>query len=494
MYTAAQVRQLDRSAIDTHGISGAKLMERAGRVTFDAIRAHYPDFQRWSVCCGGGNNGGDGYVVARLAKESGIECALYALKSPDSLSGDAARAARRWLDAGGQVVDELPEHVDAGALLVDALLGTGLDRPAEGAYREAIGLMNRSPAPVVAVDIPSGLNADTGQALGGLAVCAKLTVTFIGRKRGLYTADGPDHCGTVEYSDLEVPESVYETIPNSGILIQEKVIANLLRPRARNSHKGDYGWVLGIGGDRGMSGALMLCGGAAMRAGAGKITLLTHPDHAAIINVHRPELMVRGIGGGAEATEFIESCDVLVVGTGLGQSAWSRSVLDAALGTKKSVVVDADGLNLIAETGNLDVLAELEGNVVITPHPAEAGRLLGVTSQEVQSDRVSAAQTLAARCGAVVVLKGCGSVIAEPGGGYAICPLGNPGMASGGTGDVLAGVIGALLAQGLDAWSAAQAGVVAHAAAGDRVARELGERGMLAGDVIDRLPAVLNPR
>jgi NAD(P)H-hydrate epimerase len=242
-----------------------------------------------------------------------------------------------------------------------------------------------------------------------------------------------------------------------------------------------------------MSGALRLCGEAALRSGAGKVTLLTHPDHAAVLNVGRAELMVRGVAGGGEAAEALADADVLVLGTGLGRSDWSKSLLEACRGIAKPMVLDADALNWLAEAGDVDDFIKT-GSAVLTPHPAEAGRLLGLSAAEVQQDRVSAAQALADKSGAVVVLKGCGTVVSEQGGRYAICPLGNPGMASAGTGDVLSGVIGAMLAQGLDAWAAATVGVVAHAAAGDRAACEIGERGLIASDLIERLPAVLNPR
>ncbi|MDX1554566.1 MAG: NAD(P)H-hydrate dehydratase [Xanthomonadales bacterium] len=494
LYTAAEVRQLDRCAIEAQGIAGEILMERAGQATFECIRSRFPDIRHWCVICGGGNNGGDGYVIARLATEAGIDCVLYALRAPHGLSGDAALAAQRWSDAGGVAVDALDAIGGPDTLFVDALLGTGVNRPAEGQYAAAIAAMNQPGSVAVSVDIPSGLNADTGQAMGGVAVNARATVTFIGQKRGLYTADGPDHAGIVEFSRLEVPDSVYETVQHSGILIQENIIAQFLRPRPRNSHKGDFGWLLGVGGDQGMCGALLLCGTAALRSGAGKVTLLTHPGHANTLNANRPELMVRGIGDGGGIEAFSEACDVMVLGTGLGQSAWSRSVLEASLMVQKPMVIDADGLNLMAKDGVLESFSQDETVAVLTPHPAEAARLLKDSAAAVQADRVGAAQELARRSGAVVVLKGCGTVVSGPDGRYAICTLGNPGMASGGTGDVLAGVIGAMLAQGLGAWAAAMVGVVAHAAAGDRAARQVGERGMVAGDIVERLPAVLNPR
>jgi hydroxyethylthiazole kinase-like uncharacterized protein yjeF len=472
-------------------------MERAGRAVFEVACAAWPGAQRWLILCGAGNNGGDGYIVARLAQAAGLEVTLCAFKTPTALGGDAAIAAQRWTAAGGQCA---AWPIAAGAefdLVVDALLGTGLDREPAGAYGEAVDAVNaigRAGCPVVAVDIPSGLQADSGVILGR-AVRAQLTVTFIGNKRGLFTADGPDCAGSVHFSDLETPDTVRDSESNSGIIIRENIISKLLPKRRRNSHKGSYGWLLGVGSDHGMSGAIRLCGEAALRSGAGKVTLVTQPDHASLINLACPELMVRGMENGEALESLLNEVDALVTGTGLGQSEWSRSLFDRCVAAPIPMVLDADGLNLLAQ--RLPDLANSElplGRWILTPHPAEAGRLLDCPAAKVQRDRVAAAQSLAHRYQAVVVLKGCGTVIADPADRYAICPLGNPGMATAGTGDVLAGVIGAMLAQGLDCWEAALAGVVAHARAGDLAAARHGERGMLASDITRLLPAALNPR
>jgi NAD(P)H-hydrate epimerase len=497
LYTAEQVRRLDQCAIEGHGIPGIELMERAGRAVFEAACEDWPHAQRWLVVCGAGNNGGDGYIVARLAHAAGLEVTLCALKAPETLGGDAATAAQRWADAGGRCAAWPIAGSGEFDLVVDALLGTGLDREPAGAYGEAVDAMNAiGPAgcPVVAVDIPSGLHADTGVILGR-AVHANLTVTFIGNKRGLFTADGPDCAGSVHFCDLQTPDSVRDSESNSGILIREQIISKLLPERHRNSHKGSYGWLLAVGSDHGMSGAIRLCGEAALRSGAGKVTLVTRPDHASLVNLTCPELMVRGMDNGTQLAALLKEVDALVTGTGLGRSEWSRSMFDSCMAAPVPVVLDADGLNLLAQRPpEVEQAALPRGRWIMTPHPAEAGRLLGCSAAEVQRDRVAAAQHLAQRFEAVVVLKGCGTVIAGPAGRYAICPLGNPGMATAGTGDVLSGVIGAMLAQGLDCWEAAQAGVVAHARAGDLAAGRHGERGLLASDITRMLPAVLNPR
>jgi hydroxyethylthiazole kinase-like uncharacterized protein yjeF len=493
LYTATQARELDRITIEDHGIPGMELMERAGKAAFERAVERFPASRNWLVVCGAGNNAGDGYVIAGLAREKGIECSVSALKAPENLAGDAATAARRWLDAGGTTTRGVPNGIANYDLIVDALLGTGLDRAPRGEYAEMIKAVNGSQAPILAVDIPSGLDADTGTALGGVAIEADMTVTFIGRKRGLYTADGPDHAGIVRFESLDVPSEVYAGVDNAGLLIQENWIAEFLEPRRKNSHKGSYGWILGVGGDVGMSGALHLCGAAALRSGGGKVTLATHPAHASWLNLAAPELMVSPLASGGALEEWLAGPDVLVLGTGLGHSSWSEEILASALQFRGPRVIDADALNLLASRGVDEVTGKSGKDTIMTPHPAEASRLLGKKVAEIQQDRVTAAQELAALSGATVVLKGCGTVVAGPDGGYAICAMGNPGMASAGTGDVLAGVIGALLGQGMEPWEAATVGVAAHAAAGDRAASQCGERGLIASDIIESLPAVLNP-
>ena len=465
-------------------------MERAGSSTFKAAQEAFPGAGRILVICGAGNNGGDGYIIARLALEAGMGVVLCALKDPSGLQGDAALAASRWQDAGG-IAQTWPLQGDVEFDLVfDALLGTGLDREPAGIFGAAVDFINAAGKPVVAVDIPSGLNADSGVVMGR-AVKADLTVTFIGNKRGLYTADGPDQSGQVVFSDLDTPRSVRDSEPEYGNLIRESMLKKWLPKRRRNSHKGSFGWVLCVGGNDGMSGAVRLAGEAALRGGAGKVTLATRAAHAALVNLTCPELMVRGVEEGTQLESVINPVSVVVTGTGLGQTPWSEEMLRMCLQTRSPLVVDADGLNLLAMHRQNPPEAP-EAGWILTPHPAEAARLLGSGSREVQADRVGSALKLAREFNAVVVLKGCGTVIADAGGRYAICPFGNPGMASAGTGDVLAGVIGAMVAQGLDPWFAAQAGVLAHALAGDCAAEETGERGMLASDLFRHLPAVVN--
>lgn len=486
LYTADQVRRLDACAINEHGIPGYELMTKAGWALFDAAQERYPDSTSWVIVCGAGNNAGDGYVLAKLAKAAGKRVRLYALCSPDSLGGDALTAATDWLEADGEVLAWPPRQDDRNPDLVfDALLGTGLDRRVEGNFADAIDWMNGCDCPGIAVDIPSGLHADTGQVMGTV-FRASHTVSFIGMKQGLLTAFGPDFTGELIFDDLDVPADVYDCIDKSGLIIRENILVKNLPERLHNSHKGDYGHVLVVGGNEGMSGAARLAGEAALRSGAGLVTLATHPGHSAVLNLARPELMVSGVSGAKHVQKLFQRADVLAAGPGLGKNKWSEEVFSECLESSLPMVIDADGLNLLAED-HQDL-----SSVILTPHPTEAARLLGVSTGEIQSDRVSSALRLAEKYQAVVVLKGCGTIVSSPDEGYSICPLGNPGMATAGSGDVLTGIIAAFLAQGLDSYEAAVTGVVAHAAAGDLAAGMMGQHGLLAGDIVDALPGVLS--
>lgn len=484
LYTARQVRLLDARALEALGISSYELMCRAGAAAFADIREAFPECRRWLILCGAGNNAGDGYVVARLARAGGIQVDLVAVSPVGSLRDAAARAATDWLAAGGTVMDWPRTAGSEADLAVDALLGTGLSRPVSGAWSEAIEWLNARSCPRVALDIPSGLSADTGAVLG-TAVRAVLTVTFVGRKPGLYTGDGPDHCGAVSFQDLGVPAVVQQGIEGYGILLDEDLLRAHRQRRRRNAHKGEHGHVLVIGGAAGMSGAPRLAGEAALRSGAGLVTLATHPVHAHWINLARPELMTRAVGSAADLRTAMDRATVLAIGPGLGQDAWARELLKAGLETSRPLVLDADALNLLAGT-------PVPGGIrVMTPHPGEAARLLACSTADIQADRIEAARELARRHAVTAVLKGCGTIIAEADGRWAVCALGNPGMATAGSGDVLTGVIAGLLAQGLPAWDAACLGVTAHAAAGD-LAAQRGERGLIAGDIIEALRTVLN--
>ena len=488
LYTAEQVRGIDYSAIHELGIAGYELMCRAGGAVVATARERFPSATHWLIMCGPGNNGGDGYVVAKLAVAAGVGVTVCSLVDAGKLKGDAALAHADWQAAGGRVAQwPLPEDT-ACDLALDAFLGTGIDREVSGEFRQAIAYLNRLECPKLAIDIPSGLNADTGCVMG-CAVRAENSVTFVGRKRGMYTADGPDHCGYITFDDLAIPpEAALQCSNSAGKLLSADFLTELIKPRLRNSHKGSFGHVFAVGGIEGMSGAIRLCGEAALRSGAGRVTLATDPAHAGLINLGRPELMVKAISKNSDCLSFLSSDHVVAVGPGLGSTAWSVSLLETCLEAEATLVVDADGLNLLALQSQRQMVKR--DNWILTPHPAEAARLLACEVAEIQQDRVLSATTIAKRFGACVVLKGCGSIVAEPSGEYAICPLGNPGMATAGSGDVLTGIVVALLGQGLSCFDAARAGVLAHAKAGDLAAEKVGEMALIAGDIIDCLPAV----
>jgi ADP-dependent NAD(P)H-hydrate dehydratase / NAD(P)H-hydrate epimerase len=483
LYRAEQVRELDRIAIEEMGIPGITLMERAGEAAFEWLRSDWPRAQHIVVVCGPGNNGGDGFVLARLAREEGLDVRVLLVGEPESLRGDALLAAQ-GLQAAGLVPEPFePARVAEADVIVDALFGTGLQREVTGAWRAAVEAMNAG-SPVLAIDIPSGLHADTGRALG-VAVRARRTVSFIGLKQGLFTGDGPECRGRLAFADLQVPPATYDRLVPAARRVDPDEFAAWLSPRPRSAHKGRYGHVLIVGGDHGMGGAARMAAEGALRVGAGLVTVATREAHAAALTAVRPELMCRGVEGGPDLEPLLARASVIAIGPGLARGEWGRGLLAACLDTALPLVLDADALNLLAEAPHP------RGDWVLTPHPAEAGRLLGHSAGEVQDDRFGALAALGERYRGTCVLKGAGSLIRDEQGAVWVCDAGNPGMASGGMGDVLTGVIAGLAAQGLALGQAARAGVWLHAAAADMAARD-GERGMLAMDLMPHLRRLAN--
>ncbi|QVL43402.1 MAG: NAD(P)H-hydrate dehydratase [Alcanivorax sp.] len=485
LYSADQTRELDRLAGEA-GLSGEELMERAGRAAFDVLLSRWPAASRPAVLCGGGNNGGDGYVVARLAREAGLEPVIYHLREPEQMKGDALTMARRARDAGVPMralsVDDLP--VDA-PLLVDGLLGTGISGALREDIRALIEALDRLGKPVLALDVPSGLNADTG-APAGAVLSAACTITFIGVNRGLLTGAGPVHSGDLVFDDLGVDRPVYQQVEGPVWRPTPDRLRQWLPPRRRDAHKGHFGHVLVVGGDHGFAGAPLMTAQAAARCGAGLVSLATRPEHAPAVLARQPEIMVRGVDGAESLRPLLEKASVVAVGPGLGAGPWGRVLLEEILASGLPLVIDADGLNLLVE---LD--ADARDNWILTPHPGEAGRLLGSDGATIQADRFAALESLAARYGGTVLLKGLGTLVRGDG-GTALISDGNPGMATGGMGDVLTGVIAALHAQGLPGYQAAALGAMAHARAADRAAAADGERGLLATDLLAALRPVLN--
>ena len=486
LYRADQVRELDKLAINKHGIPGFALMKRAGVAAFVAARDKWPGIKKVLVVCGTGNNGGDGFVVAKLYKDVSIEPIVLLLGDYGQIKGDAKRAAEEFIEAGGEIYSKLEEDINQFELVVDALLGTGLERDLQGNYADIVTAINQTSAKVLSIDIPSGINSDTG-AVMGCAVQADITTTYIGKKQGLYTGDGVQFSGEIIFDDLAIPGEVYCLTPNSYLHTEDLRYDNL-KPRGKNSHKGDFGHVLVIGGDIGMSGAVRMAGHAALRTGAGLVTIATRHEHANTLNSGRPELMCLGIETKEELQELISRATVLVLGPGLGKSEWSRVMYGEAIDCVLPKVIDADALNILADVKDSQ---QFHDQTVITPHPGEAARLLGTSNAEVQKDRFNAADELEKKYGAVVALKGAGTIITSQG-KFNVCQYGNPGMATAGMGDVLSGVIAGLMGQKVDAYEAANLGVYLHAKAGDMAAMN-GERGMLAADLFQPLRKLVNP-
>lgn len=484
IYSVATVREIDRTAIEDEAIPGYTLMSRAGAAAVSEARSRFPDARRWQVVCGAGNNAGDGYVVARLAASEGIVVSVVALVDPAALRGDAATAYGDFAAEGG-VVTPWSGQLDADAdLIVDGLLGSGLERDVEGEFALAVSAINAHAGKVLALDVPTGLHADSG-AVMGFAVRADLTVTFVGLKAGLYLRDGREFSGEIAFAGLGVPAKCRQGGRAEFRRIDDHQLQRTLAPRRRASHKGDFGHVLIVGGGAGMPGAVRLCGEAALRTGAGRVSVATDPGHAAMIVATRPELMSHSVSNSDELQPLLDLADVIAVGPGLGRSPWAGELMAALGADDRPCVWDADALNWLAES------ASRKEQRIITPHPGEAATLLGVTAADVQSDRRTALNQLHERYAGVVVLKGAGTLVSSGTGAPWLCTSGNPGMASPGMGDVLTGIIAALLGQGLAPEDAAAVGVEVHARAGDRAAGG-GERGLVASDLLLELRGIIN--
>ncbi len=488
LYTADALRALDQRLAHHLALPAGGLMERAGTRLFAQARSAWPTAHRWVVAVGPGNNGGDGLVLARQAREAGYSVTvLSASDRPPEWRGDAAIAAERWRAAGGEVRTFDPEVVSGAELLVDALFGTGLTRAVRGVWAELVEALNAHSAPVLAADIPSGLHADTGTRLGA-TVRADRTVTFIAPTVGLFTGAGPECVGLLRHEDLGAPPAVFAGL--KPVAYRERATPGAPSPlprRRRTAHKGVQGHVLVIGGGEGMPGAVRLAGEAALRGGAGRVSAAVHPRSVPAVGSGPPELMVHGVRGTRALRGLLDRVDVLAVGPGLGQSRWATALWEIALDAGLPMVLDADGLNRLAARPQT-----ARHTWILTPHPGEAGRLLRTNTGAVEADRIAATRRLQRRFGGVVVLKGAGTLIGEASETLQLCDRGNPGMASGGMGDALTGLIAALLAQGLPLPEAAWRGVCYHSAAGDRAAASQGEHGLLARDLIAALPAVLN--
>ncbi|MCC4604857.1 NAD(P)H-hydrate dehydratase [Xanthomonas campestris pv. badrii] len=484
LYDTSAARTLDARATTLLGGDGYTLMQRAGQAAWQWLLERWPQARRIVVVCGTGNNGGDGYVLARLAQRAGRQVRVVHLPGHGPGSVLAQRACTDYLAVGG-AIELFPYPLAQADVIVDALFGIGLNRAPETPTSELIEAINAAGRPVLALDVPSGIDADHGVAFGA-AVRAEATLQFIVPHVGLHTGDALEYCGENGIASLDVPPSAFDGLAPAAHGWQSDALAAQLRPRRRNTHKGESGRVLCIGGNLGSGGAIMLTAEAALRSGAGLVQVATRAEHVAPLLARCPEAMARAVQAGDEIAALAETADAIALGPGLGQDGWAQALWQAALATDTALVIDADALNLLA--GNP---LPARGPRVLTPHPGEAGRLLGVSTRDIQHDRLAAAAALAQRYEAVVVLKGAGSVVAAPHAVPRIIDAGNPGMAVGGMGDLLTGVITALLGQGWSPFDAASLGALLHGCAGDAAACE-GERGLLPTDLLPPLRRLAN--
>ena len=478
LHSNAALRELESRAQSIADIDEDTLMRRAGQAAWRRLLEIGPQAHRVLVLCGPGNNGGDGWVLAKHALDSGRDVRALQLNGQPARAQPAQQMAAEYRDAGGKI-EIFDGNLPSADIVVDTLFGIGCNRGLAGDAALLVDAANASGIPILALDVPSGVDADTGN-VPGTAIIATHTIQFIAAHKGLATGAALDYVGATFVAALDLPAACFADVPVAAEVLQPP---QLLR-RHRDSHKGRHGHVLAIGGDHGMGGAIVLTAEAALRSGAGLVSVATRTEHVSVLMTRRPEAMVHAVDHTRDVATLLDRADALALGPGLGQAAWGHALFDAAIATEKPCVIDADGLNLLADSPRPVPFA------VLTPHPGEAARLLGIDTVTVQSDRYAAARNLADKFGCAVVLKGAGSLIAASGRVTRVCMLGNPGMATGGMGDALTGVIATLLAQGLDAFDAASIGVWLHARAGDRAAVQ-GEVGMLASDLIAELPATL---
>jgi NAD(P)H-hydrate epimerase len=487
LYRADQVRDNEKSAAKQSGCEMYTLMLRAGKCVFEQCQLQMPNTDRYLVLVGHGNNSGDGYIAACEAKNAGKHVVVCAVEPGRELSGDAKRAQDSWLTAGGSVEAFSPEELNKCDIVVDALLGTGTNSMLRAEYAAIIDAVNSSDKPVVSIDVPSGLEADTGQSMGR-CIQADMTVTFVGIKPGLVTGAGKQSCGKLVYDDLGIGKAFINMARSTATIIELENFAEMA-PRQINSHKGSYGRLLCIGGNKGTAGAIRLAGEAALRCGTGLVKVYAHEESKIQINSGRPELMVIT----DNLDDALEWATCVVIGPGLGQDDWSRNAFEKTLqyceSNKMPMVIDADALNMLSRhSGSFNI-----GQCVITPHSGEAARLINDSVDVIEGDRFNASRVLSQRYHSTCILKGAGSIIDDENHAW-VCQHGNPGMATAGMGDVLSGVLGALLAQGLPSALACKYGVCLHARAGDYLAEQYGQRGLLASDLFDALRALINNR
>ena len=499
LYTASETRKIDNLAIKEKGVSGYSLMQMAAEFTLDVILREFSPVEELIIFCSKGKNSGDGFLLGSFAKEFGLEVTIVMSNTSNVIKGVSRKAFEEMKDAKVKIISTKSVEklkVSNKTVIVDALIGTGLKGNLRKNIKESIFALNKLGVklPVLSLDIPSGVNPDTGDA-DDIAVYADITATFVAQKRGCFTSVGKKFSGEIIYSDLEIPKNLFSKITSTSYVVDYEDSISKVVYREQDAHKGHFGNVVIVGGDRGLGGAGLLSSRAAVYSGAGLTSLVTRPEHVSASLVSCPEVMVKGVDSGQDIEEHLVKPDVIAIGPGLGQSAWSEQMIQRVFWEAEkrdiSVIMDADALNLLTK---LKLSSDLPKRLILTPHPGEAARLLNTSVAVIESNRFSAAAKIQKKFNATVVLKGSGTVICHKSGGtqkWGICDSGNPGMATGGMGDVLTGIIAGLLAQGLTLKEAAEAGVDLHAKAADQASLEFGEAGLTSSDVINELKYLL---
>tara|TARA_B110000444_G_scaffold249710_1_gene275192 strand:+ start:5185 stop:6705 length:1521 start_codon:yes stop_codon:yes gene_type:complete len=490
LFDAKTVSELDRLAGEKGNISPFELMRRAGDGVFAELLDNFGTPDCIHVFCGAGNNGGDGYIIASLAAYEKISVQIYELGNPTRMSDESKRARQQCIDAKVSCAPFDASCILSEGVIVDCLIGTGFQGTLSDEFAVAIECINSSLLPVIAVDIPSGLASDTG-AVQDIAVKADLTVTFVAPKQGLFTGRAPALCGDIVYDSLEIPTGILSQREPSAELMSVDDLLEYFPETEADVHKNQRGHCMVIGGDYGAGGASLLAAQACLHVGAGLTSHATKPEHVSASLVRQPEIMACGVVSGQELEPLLDRPTVLVMGPGLGRSSWSEQMLQKAMSMNVPMVVDADALNIIAD-GRV-VTDVLNRSWVMTPHPGEAARLLGASVAEVEADRFTAVRTLQQKYNAVILLKGAGTLICgDQSRPIQVCPYGNSAMATAGMGDILSGVIGALIAQGMDLQTATELGCCIHSKAADMAVDELGHRGLVASDLLAFFRSILN--
>jgi len=488
LYQASEIKKIEQQAAKSSGYAMYQLMEKAGTASWQYLQKHWPEAEKITVICGKGNNAGDGFVLSRIAEAEGKTVQVLCVESKVDYKGDALIAYQTMIKQGIEPQIFQSSLLAEQDLIVDAILGTGLKGPLRENFHQVIDVVNAfaDKLPIFSIDIPSGLESDTGF-INPTAVRATRTLTFIGLKSGMLTGHARDRCGLIDLDRLGIDEKAHQKFQAVAWVDDADALIDNLPKRSKVSHKGDYGHLLLIGGDYGFGGAILMSAIAAARCGAGMLTILTRDAHVAPILTQCPEAMIRSVTGADDPalTKILDNVDAVVIGPGLGQEEWGVSLFDEICKTQLPLLIDADALNILSTQNKVN------SRWVMTPHPGEASRLLDKDTSTIQQNRYQAATLLQNKYSGVVVLKGAGTLITDDNQATTVCSEGNPGMATAGMGDILSGIIGSLLAQGLESSLAARTGVALHSRAGDLAAMN-GQKGLMATDLVNPLRLLVN--